>query len=201
MEDVKRHRRRLTCTFSSESPPRCFTTPAGGGRATRCLSSLPSSSSWLGCWFYLPGNSSRPSSLDFIPLKTTWAAVLLSQSSLRDAGGVSGISQALLRLLLLQRAAVGAASAAYLLGLSHPAHGLQVRVHGQGEETTNKEIREPGRKWGFVELLGLAFISTGGAWRAQRRGERGRRGARGRRGGVQLGAPKGHSQLQADVAG
>lgn len=137
----------------------------------------------------------------FYPVKTNWATVLPSQSSLRDAGGVPRIFQAFLWLLLLQRAAVGATSSAYLLGLSHPAHGLQVRVHGQGEETANKEIHEPKRKIGFVELLSLAFISTGGAWRAQRRGERGRRGARGRRGGVQLGAPKWRPQLQTDVAG
>lgn len=73
--------------------------------------------------------------------------MLLSQRSLWDTGGVSRILQALFWLLRLQRAAVGAAGAAHLLGLSHPAHGLQVCVHGQGEETANRELYEPKRSY------------------------------------------------------
>lgn len=44
-------------------------------------------------------------------------------------------------LLFLQYAAVSAASSAHLLGLSHPAHGLQVHVPGQGEKYANEKGR------------------------------------------------------------
>lgn len=61
-------------------------------------------------------------------------AVFASQIALFDPGGVSTILQPLSRLLLLQHAAVSAASSAHLLGLPHPAHGLQVCVPRQGEQ-------------------------------------------------------------------
>lgn len=59
---------------------------------------------------------------------------LFSQSAHLNLDGVFGILQALWWLLFLQHAAASAAGAARLLGLSHPAYGLQVCVHGQGEE-------------------------------------------------------------------
>lgn len=55
------------------------------------------------------------------------------QSGPYNPGGVSGVLPALFWLLLLQCSAVSAASAAHLLGIPHPANGLQVHVHGQGK--------------------------------------------------------------------
>lgn len=65
---------------------------------------------------------------------------LLPQSAIFNPAGVSRILQALLGLCLLQYAAAGAASSAHLLGLPHPAHGLQVCVHGQGEKSVHEKL-------------------------------------------------------------
>lgn len=65
------------------------------------------------------------------------------QSGLHNPGGVSRILPALLRLLFLQRSSVSSASSAHLLGLSHNAYGLQVRVPGQGERRANKQSIQP----------------------------------------------------------
>lgn len=65
--------------------------------------------------------------------------MFVSQSAPYNPGVVSGVLRALLWLLFLQCAAVSAASSAHLLGLSDPAHDLQVHVHGQGEKITNDE--------------------------------------------------------------
>lgn len=61
-------------------------------------------------------------------------------------------------LLFLQHAAVSAASSAHLLGLSHPAHGLQVHVPGQGEKCAD----EKGRTMSTVMLTPkVCFIDLG----------------------------------------
>ncbi|XP_064184738.1 ceramide synthase 2-like isoform X2 [Anguilla rostrata] len=65
----------------------------------------------------LPGDSSRGVS---------------QQSDPHDPGPVHGGLHPLFRVLLLQRAAAGAAGPARLLGLAHPAHGLQVHLPGHG---------------------------------------------------------------------
>lgn len=64
--------------------------------------------------------------------------VFVNQSALLYPGGFSGILRAIRRLLFVQCAAFGAASAAHLLGLSHPTHGLQVCVPGEGEKRANE---------------------------------------------------------------
>jgi len=56
------------------------------------------------------------------------------QDHLHHHGALHGALPAVRWLLLLQRDAAGAAGAARLLGLPHPAHGLQVHLPGQGQD-------------------------------------------------------------------
>lgn len=71
---------------------------------------------------------------------------LFSQSASHNFGAVSRILPALLWLLFLQRAALSAAASPHLLGLSHPAHGLQVCVPWQGKKSIETKRQEGQRE-------------------------------------------------------
>lgn len=62
------------------------------------------------------------------------------QSCPHHTGVVLRILPAFLRLLLLQCAAVSLTGSARLLGLSHPTHGLQVCLFGQGKRTSVSRV-------------------------------------------------------------
>lgn len=66
---------------------------------------------------------------------------LFSQSAQLNPDGVFATVRPLWRLLFLQRPAVSAAGSARLLGLSHPAHGLQVCVQWQGAEWAHEKLQ------------------------------------------------------------
>lgn len=85
---------------------------------------------------------------------------LFSQSAHLNLYGVFAILQALWRLLFLQHAAASAAGFARLLGLSHPAYGLQVCVHRQGEEWARYKRHHPHRLGGHrLNFVSIKYFS------------------------------------------